>query len=332
MLIVARAVPALVAAVLVTLLTLGAFAQAQADDSPAAAPLEEVVVTGVHTGPRMWRVSKGSHVMWLLGTPSYLPKDVTWQSQDVEAVLAEAELVISDVRVDVTPGLFSMLPLYLQYRKIIRLPDGQTLQQWLPADTYTRYQTLKSRYAANERLDGYRPLYVASQLWIKAREQSGLSKRVDVQQEVIKLARRHHVSVRDAELKVDKPSNTLHSVFAELQQMPRDKEVACFSAVVNTLQTHLDVMQARATAWALGAVDQLRQLQTPERQLCWEAVTSSAGIAQLSRQASERWYQTVTQALDEHTIVLALRSIDQLLGERGVLAQLRADGFAVEGP
>ena len=50
--------------------------------------LEEIEVTGERPGPRMWRVSNGDHVVWLLGTLEPLPKRMDWRSNEVEAVLA----------------------------------------------------------------------------------------------------------------------------------------------------------------------------------------------------------------------------------------------------
>jgi hypothetical protein len=37
-------------------------------------PPQEVEVTGERPGPRLWRVSKADHVIWLLGTLDPLPR------------------------------------------------------------------------------------------------------------------------------------------------------------------------------------------------------------------------------------------------------------------
>src|SRR5215470_17047832 len=58
------------------------------------APPEEVVVEGKHEGPRMWRVTKGDHTMWILGTITPLPRKMTWQSDSVETLLHETQEVL----------------------------------------------------------------------------------------------------------------------------------------------------------------------------------------------------------------------------------------------
>ena len=58
------------------------------------APMEEVVVTGEHEGPRLWKVTKGDHVLWILGTVTPLPKKMVWQSDPIEAVLQQSQEVV----------------------------------------------------------------------------------------------------------------------------------------------------------------------------------------------------------------------------------------------
>src|SRR3954468_17876729 len=47
---------------------------------------EEVVVEEKHEGPRMWRVTRGDHTLWILGTITPLPRKMTWQSDSVETL------------------------------------------------------------------------------------------------------------------------------------------------------------------------------------------------------------------------------------------------------
>src|SRR5256886_9001369 len=53
-------------------------------DAGAPAPETEIVVEGRHEGPRMWRVRKGDHTLWILGTISPLPKKMVWQPDAVQ--------------------------------------------------------------------------------------------------------------------------------------------------------------------------------------------------------------------------------------------------------
>jgi hypothetical protein len=79
---------------LLLVVTLPLFAQSASAPAPASsassrvADLPMVVVSGVQPGPGLWKVSKGDHVMWVLGTLSPLPRDMQWQAQEVEQVIA----------------------------------------------------------------------------------------------------------------------------------------------------------------------------------------------------------------------------------------------------
>lgn len=51
------------------------------------APGAQVLVTAERPGPRLWHVSNGEHVLWILGTRSPLPQGMRWRSAEVEEVL-----------------------------------------------------------------------------------------------------------------------------------------------------------------------------------------------------------------------------------------------------
>ena len=91
-----------------------------------------MVVSGAQPGPGMWKVTKGDHVLWILGTLSPLPKKMEWQSRDVEAVIAQAQEVLSwrrRVALNVKIGFFQGLMLAPKLIGIRKNPGGASLQQ-----------------------------------------------------------------------------------------------------------------------------------------------------------------------------------------------------------
>lgn len=52
--------------------------------------MEVVTVSGVQPGPGLWRVRRGEHTLYVLGTQSPLPRDMQWRADEVRQVLAEA--------------------------------------------------------------------------------------------------------------------------------------------------------------------------------------------------------------------------------------------------
>jgi hypothetical protein len=48
------------------------------------AQLAEVLVVGKRPGPGLWRISKGDHDLWIFGTLAPLPKQMIWDTTDIE--------------------------------------------------------------------------------------------------------------------------------------------------------------------------------------------------------------------------------------------------------
>ena len=70
-----------------------AFAQATAVAAPPTLPTSPtpgvtdvmpVMVTGETPGPGLWMVTKNGHVLWLLGTQSPVPTNMSWKSDQVK--------------------------------------------------------------------------------------------------------------------------------------------------------------------------------------------------------------------------------------------------------
>jgi uncharacterized protein YbaP (TraB family) len=295
-------------------------------------PIPEVVVEGQHEGPRMWRVSKADHTLWILGTISPLPRKMTWQSDSVEAVLKETQEVVPawpSVSVGYNP--FTAIRLYFVWRKIQKSPDHAKLQEQIPAPLYARFSALKARYAPKDRsLEELRPMLAGGRLFDEALDTSGLSLHNEVQQTVLKLASKQGVKIHQTRMKVEDPVDVLK----DLGETPKEGEIACLAAIVTRLETDMAPMQARARAWALGEVDTLRKLphSVDDRTACLAAVSTSARIRNLVLRAQEDWIIEVQDAMNRNRSTLAVQSMDRLLGEQGILAALKAKGYKVEGP
>ncbi|HEV7778254.1 MAG TPA: TraB/GumN family protein, partial [Luteibacter sp.] len=131
------------------LLALGiaaAHAQAVAPaPSSSVTELEGVTVSGAQPGPGLWKVSKGGHVLWILGTLSPLPERMQWQPTDVtEAVAGSQELLLSPTfSLKPNTNFFGKLFLLPSLIGVRNDPDDKTLQQVVPADVYARWLVVK---------------------------------------------------------------------------------------------------------------------------------------------------------------------------------------------
>jgi uncharacterized protein YbaP (TraB family) len=302
-----------------------------ADTEPQQTAIAEVVVTGEHEGPRLWKLRRGDHVVWILGTVSPLPKHMVWQSQGVEEILAQSQEVVPGwPSFGIGANPFTAMRLYIQWRRIQKIPDHMELKQVLPAPLYARFEAMKARFAPDdEHLETLRPMLAGERLMEEVLAASGLTLHNEVQRTVLKLAKKRGVAVRQDKLKVEDPVDVLKDVGAT----PTSSEIACLDAVLTRLETDLGPMQARARAWALGDVDALRKLPHPDdRTACIAAVSGSERVRNLIARASDAWLLEVEDSLAHNRSTLAVQSMDRLLGENGTLAALKRKGYEIEGP
>src|SRR2546429_8331625 len=116
-------------------------------DAGAPAPETEIVVEGRHEGPRMWRVRKGDHTLWILGTISPLPKKMVWQPDAVQEVLRNTQEVVPawpTYAIGANP--LTALRVYIEWRRLQKPPDHMPLRQALPPPLYARVAALKARF------------------------------------------------------------------------------------------------------------------------------------------------------------------------------------------
>jgi uncharacterized protein YbaP (TraB family) len=318
--------------VLAMLLGGGVGLRAQQAESPAEAqPIQEVVVEGQHEGPRMWKVHKGDHTLWILGTISPLPKKMVWKPDAVREVLQQTQEVIPAwPTYGIGANPITAVRVFIEWRRLQKPPDNLPLRETLPPALYARVEALKNRYdPKNKKIEGMRPMLAARELLTRVFDASGLAVRNEVQQSVLDLARAQDVRVHQDKIKIEDPVDVLKDVGAT----PLDREVACLDSVVTLLETDLTIMQARANAWALGDVDALRKLaHTEDRTACVAAVSTSERVRALIARAQDNWMIAAEDSLNRNRGTLAVQSMDRLLGEHGVLAALRAKGYTVEGP
>jgi uncharacterized protein YbaP (TraB family) len=116
--------------------------QARSDDQPAQ--LEELTVTGEAAGPRLWRVQRGTAQLWIIGSVSPLPKDMTWRSKQFETVLDRADQVLVAKPVEI--GIARAMWLVVTQRSLLLAPHGKKLKDLLPPDLYARFAKQRARF------------------------------------------------------------------------------------------------------------------------------------------------------------------------------------------
>lgn len=334
---------------LATVLLVGALAlagPASAQVAPASASsapgqvqnLEAVTVSGIQPGPGLWKVSKGDHVMWVLGTLSPLPNRIQWKTDEVEQTIAESQEVLGPPSIALKPktnffGKLFLLPSLVGARKN---PDGQTLQQMVPAPDYARWLTLKKQYIGSDSgIENWRPIFAAVELYDKAIKRYGLTASGGVKDTVRDLAKKHNVKFETVRytMMVDEPRNAVKT----FKSSPMDDR-ECFGRTLDTVERDMGRITERANAWATGDIDMLRSLpMNDQREACIAAVTEAGfakqlGFNDVKQKAEAMWIGAAQQALNTNAQTFAMLPMEEVLSPKGLIARLKAQGYQVEAP
>jgi hypothetical protein len=313
-------------------------AQLAPASASSVANLGAVVVNGVQPGPGMWRVSRGEHVLWILGTLEPLPKKMQWRSRDViDAELASQEMLLPPaLELDSKSGFFGNLLLLPRLIGIRNNPGGARLVDVIPPAIYARWRVLKAKYLGHDHgVERFRPMFAGFKLYDAAIDKAGLSDRDVVKSVLLKTAKKHGIKVSSTSIKV-----TVTNPKAALTGFRNGHldDLGCFAETLGRVDNDLTHMQARANAWATGDLAALRLLpHVANRRTCGHAlagadVVRKLGLRDLGVRFEQTWLAAATRALAENRVTFALLPIENLLSPDGYLAKLREQGYVVESP
>lgn len=315
----------------------GQFDQA-ARTSAAAADLGTIMVVGRYPGPGLWKVRKGDHTMWILGSQNPLPRRMTWDSSNVERKIAASQQVLlePEVKLKSGAGFFRNLTLFPSLFRALKNPDDKTLRDVVPPEQYAHWQPLKARYIGKDRdIETWRPLFAAVALYEKAIDRSGMSLKPVVADAIERAAKRKKVAILTptVEFKIQDPKSALNAFSQETLD-----DGACFSKTLDSIEVDLSTMAGRANAWAEGDIETLRTLpHLNQFTACSAAFTNTQiarkhGMKELDQQLENEWMRVAENALANNTSTFAILPVGQLLQEDGYLAKLAAKGYVIEEP
>lgn len=298
--------------------------------------VEEILVVGEQAGPGLWKVSRGDHVLWIMGTLKPLPKKMTWHSSQVEQVLAQSQEYITPPAVSLHVDKWDKLMLLPSLIGVRNNPDGQKLQDLVPPDVYERWLVLKKKYIGrNSAIENWRPIFAANELYEKAIDKTGLTHSTNIMDVLRDVAKKNNVTKAGpgTVTNIEKPKQLVK----KFKQSPLD-DLNCFVKTLERLETDLDSMKARANAWATGDLAALRQLTYVDHdEVCRSAIFGASLASELDMQdvparKREYWLAEAEASLARHASTFSILPIADLLRPDGYLAALKAKGYIVEEP
>lgn len=287
-------------------------------------PDDEIVVVGERPGPRLWRIetSAGGEV-YVLGTLQPLPKSFTWKTAQIDAVIARADRALIGSN-SVSIGIGALIA----NRKAIRTPGGVDVSDQLDPATRARFHATRAALGYGDGdLEGWRPYIAGLFLMDKAMANAGLSRSLDPQDVTLKKVRKRRIPVETVTKIEAKP------LLQALNDMPVGADAPCLAAELDSVQT-VGVMQRRALAWSKGDIETLRALgDRDDGEACLGGLQAGGVPAHRLRETLiADWTSALTAAARRPGVTLAIAPMGSLLAADGVLARLRAQGVAIEGP
>lgn len=301
--------------------------------------VEEVVVVGKQPGPKLWRVSSGDRELWVLGVLSPLPKKLQWDSESVEAVLADTEEVIEPPGLTISANPVKLLFVMPSLWGIQNNPQKKELKDILPADLYHRWSVLRERYMGSGlKIEKKRPIFAATELFQEALDQSGMANSGMVYQAIEKSVKKYKIPRTSTS--VTRRLTSPRSVVKDIKESSID-DIECFQRTIERLEVDLGAMRSRASAWASGDMAALKALPYEDQNVaCIDAVLNSSVATQLAEslelvdieaQMKAKWLQAAEKALQNNQVTFATLPIEELLKPDGYISSLKAKGYEVRG-
>ncbi len=287
--------------------------------------VDAIQVSGVRPGPRLWHVERDGAHLWILGTVTPLPLGVTWRSTEVEKLLSHTDVVLAAKPLEISMPRAAWI--LLTQRSLVMNKGGRHLRELLPVDLYARVDALRRAYLGDaDPWEHDRPLIAGMLLEDAALKAHGLSTRLDVSLTVRRLAREHHVRIREVSIP-DGPD-----LLRALKNVPPEAENRCLDAMLRTVEDGIPALRDRALAWSSGDVERIRSLPEPASAFCADLLTDQTQAGAALAQIRGRWLEALKSQLAQRGTALAVVDLDLLLTSGGLLESLRAAGIDIEDP
>jgi hypothetical protein len=279
-----------------------------------AARADAPVYAKMPAHPALWTVHGPKGTAYLLGSVHILPPQVDWQTKEIDAALAKADVLVFELQMDA--GFQARMIATVKERGM--LPAGEHLRDMLSPDARKAFDAEIAKLPVSPvAMDRMRP-------WL-----------ADLTIEVMGMGKQNYSSAAGVDMQIEaanpgKPVIGLETIDQQLALIaPSDQklELQAFEADLKTSGAPVDnEMGPLLDAWMHGHVDRLWRLT--EKGLAQYPQAEKA----LFDDRNAAWVKQITALLDEPKTFFITVGAGHLAGPRGVPALLRAKGFKVEGP
>lgn len=283
----------------------------------AESNVDEVLVLARRSGAPMWIIEQGGHTLILVGSLQGMPRDLQWSPDDLEAAAARSDRILFPPEGRASP--MDLLRIMWRIRTIGWLPGDTTTADYLSPEVQARLEAAMS----GERNDNWRTqsllMLGIDLLQEKAGYDRGGRDAVDVVRRASQRAR-----VPGQPVGIVRGDELVESLISS----PPVTHAPCLEASLAAAEAGKDEFRNRANAWRRFNVAAV--VASPlDRALfqCWPW-----GDPAIGPQLKTAWLTAIEGTLTQDGVTLAVAPTRLLAEPGGLLDDLDARGFEIEGP
>ena len=261
----------------------------------------------------VWKVQKDNEVVYLGGTLHLLRSQDYPLPQAYDSAYAKADRLFFEV------NLTSLDPAVVQKKMInaMLLNNGETLSQLLSSSTYEQLSKVASQYGLPlKNFEPFRPGMVVLNLTIAEFQKLGLS---------IEGVDKYYQA---KSIQEGKPTLALESIdeqFSYFASMGEGNEDNFIQQSLIDLKKTKNVLLKMLSAWRAGNEKQMNELFITDMKRDYPKLYQSILV-----ERNNNWMPKIEQMFHEEGVEFVLVGAAHLVGDDGLLAQLRALGYEVE--
>jgi uncharacterized protein YbaP (TraB family) len=282
-----------------------------------AQSVDEIVVTARRTGIPVWRVSGPKTSIVLIGSIDGVDKRTKWDPGALTQTLRMADRVMFPNMIALTGSPFALIGYFAKWKKQATLPKGQSLADYVPADQFQRLVALQRKGVLKPGFERKHPFHLARDLQEMAEGKSGDGPgATGYVRSAVKKYKLKTVPITSLKAKP-----VLNDYF---KSSPKNY-VPCLLDTVAVLEAGSGTIRARSDAWAERRVTDV--LASPADRMYATCTPVAMGIVDM-----EGFTPQVRRLMEEPQLTVAVVNLRSLARPNGVLDNLTAAGFKIQGP
>ena len=264
--------------------------------------------------PPLYIVRDADSTMYLFGTVHIRPRGADWGNDRVRAAIAESQEVWTEI--EISPQADARAQTLAQ--QLGAAAPGRPLSSWLSAEERARYEAALARMGIPAgALEGQEPWIAALTLSVLPMMQAGYDPTSGVDRAVDGFAEARGKAMRTFET-VDQQLGFFDTMAPELQR-------AMLLEAVEQAPEVAGMMAQMTNAWERGDIDMLTALVIADTREDYPDLYDMIFV-----QRNNAWMLTLVGELQGAGVDFVAVGAGHLLGDEGLVAQLRARGYQVE--